>query len=131
MNILKMLNPINWIKGAVVSAIEKEIDRVVTREWIEPRVQDAANRLIAMSEAKVDDAEMRKRADELIYAGTSLVEFGNAIHPDGEGGRRLTVDEIATIRARVQVLFGDVLPAGLLDDWRECIKAWVRSKIEV
>ena len=83
------------------------------------------NYLIQLSESKVADDKLETIANDLIYAGESLVDLGRSIHPKSEDGRKLSEGETASLNARVKVLFGDVI-----HDWDLCeAREWIKSKV--
>ena len=85
------------------------------------------NYLIQLSESKVADDKLETIANDLIYAGESLVDLGRSIHPKSEDGRKLSEGETASLNARVKVLFGDVIHEWDLANIREQAKALVRK----
>lgn len=128
---LSFLNPINWIKSGIVAKVESEIDNRLTTERLTEAARGGVNYLIQLSESKVDDERLRTVANDLVYAGESLRELGQSIHPDGEEGRKLSENEIAALNARVCVLFGDVIHEWDLAEIREKAKALVHKAVGV
>ena len=124
---LSFLNPVNWIKSGVAAKADAEIDRLLTSKNLECCGRNGVNYLIQLSESKVDDDKLEQIANDLIYAGESLVDLGRSIHPQGENGRKLSEGEVAALNARVKVLFGDVLHEWDLANIREQAKALVRK----
>ena len=128
---LSFLNPINWIKSGIVAKVESEIDNRLTTERLTEAARGGVNYLIQLSESKVDDERLRTVANDLVYAGESLLDLGRAIHPDGEEGRKLSESEIAALNARVRVLFGDVIHEWDLAEIREKAKVLVHKAVGV
>ena len=122
---LSFLNPLNWIKSGVASQVDRTIDELLTAKNLERKGRDAVNYLIQLSESKVADDKLETIANDLIYAGESLVDLGRSIHPKSEDGRQLSDGETAALNARVKVLFGDVI-----QDWDLCeAREWIKSKV--
>ena len=122
---LSFLNPLNWIKSGVASQVDRTIDELLTAKNLERKGRDAVNYLIQLSESKVADNKLETIANDLIYAGESLVDLGRSIHPKSEDGRKLSDGETAALNARVKVLFGDVI-----QDWDLCeAREWIKSKV--
>ena len=122
---LSFLNPVNWIKSGVASQVDRTIDELLTAKNLERKGRDAVNYLIQLSESKVADDKLETIANDLIYAGESLVDLGRSIHPKSEDGRKLSDGETAALNARVKVLFGDVI-----QDWDLCeAREWIKSKV--
>ena len=126
---LSFLNPINWIKSGVVSQVDRKVDEVLTAKNLESKGREVVNYLIQLSESKVADDKLETIANDLIYAGESLVDLGRSIHPKSEEGRKLSEGETAALNARVKVLFGDVIHDWDLCEAREWLKAKVRASI--
>ena len=126
---LSFLNPVNWIKSGVASQVDRTIDELLTAKNLERKGRDAVNYLIQLSESKVADDKLETIANDLIYAGESLVDLGRSIHPKSEDGRKLSDGETAALNARVKVLFGDVIQDWDLCEAREWIKLKVRTAI--
>ena len=122
---LSFLNPLNWIKSGVASQVDRTIDELLTAKNLERKGRDAVNYLIQLSESKVADDKLETIANDLIYAGESLVDLGRSIHPKSDDGRKLSDGETAALNARVKVLFGDVI-----HDWDLCeAREWIKSKV--
>ena len=122
---LSFLHPVNWIKSGVASQVDRTIDELLTAKNLERKGRDAVNYLIQLSESKVADDKLETIANDLIYAGESLVDLGRSIHPKSEDGRKLSEGETAALNARVKVLFGDVI-----HDWDLCeAREWIKSKV--
>ena len=122
---LSFLNPLNWIKSGFAAKADAEIDRLLTSKNLECCGRNGVNYLIQLSESKVDDDKLETIANDLIYAGESLVDLGRSIHPKSEDGRKLSEGETASLNARVKVLFGDVI-----HDWDLCeAREWIKSKV--
>ena len=122
---LSFLNPLNWIKSGVASQVDRTIDELLTAKNLERKGRDAVNYRIQLSESKVADDKLETIANDLIYAGESLVDLGRSIHPKSEDGRKLSDGETAALNARVKVLFGDVI-----QDWDLCeAREWIKSKV--
>ena len=122
---LSFLNPLNWIKSGVASQVDRTIDELLTAKNLERKGREAVNYLIQLSESKVADDKLETIANDLIYAGESLVDLGRSIHPKSEDGRKLSESETAALNARVKVLFGDVI-----HDWDLCeAREWIKSKV--
>ena len=122
---LSFLNPLNWIKSGVASQVDRTIDELLTSKNLECCGRNGVNYLIQLSESKVDDDKLETIANDLIYAGESLVDLGRSIHPKSEDGRKLSEGETASLNARVKVLFGDVI-----HDWDLCeAREWIKSKV--
>ena len=122
---LSFLNPLNWIKSGVASQVDRTIDELLTSKNLECCGRNGVNYLIQLSESKVDDDQLETIANDLIYAGESLVDLGRSIHPKSEDGRKLSEGETAALNARVKVLFGDVI-----HDWDLCeAREWIKSKV--
>ena len=122
---LRFLNPVNWIKSGVASQVDRTIDELLTAKNLERKGRDAVNYLIQLSESKVADDKLETIANDLIYAGESLVDLGRSIHPKSEDGRKLSEGETASLNACVKVLFGDVI-----HDWDLCeAREWIKSKV--
>ena len=119
----------NWIKSGVASQVDRTIDELLTAKNLERKGRDAVNYLIQLSESKVADDKLETIANDLIYAGESLVDLGRSIHPKSEDGRKLSESETAALNARVKVLFGDVIHDWDLCEAREWIKLKVRTAI--
>lgn len=126
---LSFLNPINWIKSGVASQVDRKVDEVLTAKNLESKGREVVNYLIQLSESKVADDKLETIANDLIYAGESLVDLGKSIHPKSEDGRKLSEGETSALNARVKVLFGDVIHDWDLCEAREWIKAKVRASI--
>ena len=124
---LSFLNPLNWIKSGVTSQVDRTVDEHLTAKNLERKGREAVNYLIQLSESKVADDKLETIANDLIYAGESLVDLGRSIHPKSEDGRKLSEGETAALNARVKVLFGDVLHEWDLAHIREQAKALVRK----
>ena len=122
---LSFLNPLNWIKSGVTSQVDRTIDELLTAMNLERKGREAVNYLIQLSESKVADDKLETIANDLIYAGESLVDLGRSIHPKSEDGRKLSEGATAALNARVKVLFGDVI-----HDWDLCeAREWIKSKV--
>ena len=122
---LSFLNPLKWIKSGVASQVDRTIDELLTAKNLERKGREAVNYLIQLSESKVADDNLEAIANDLIYAGESLVDLGRSIHPKSEDGRKLSEGETAALNARVKVLFGDVI-----HDWDLCeAREWIKSKV--
>ena len=122
---LSFLNPINWIKSGVASQVDRTIDELLTAKNLESKGRGVVNYLIQLSESKVSDDKLETIANDLIYAGESLVDLGKAIHPKSDEGRKLSEGETAALNARVKVLFGDVI-----HDWDLCeANKWIKAKV--
>lgn len=122
---LSFLNPLNWIKSGVTSQVDRTVDELLTAKNLERKGREAVNYLIQLSESKVADDKLETIANDLIYAGESLVDLGRSIHPKSEDGRKLSEGETAALNARVKVLFGDVI-----HDWDFCeAREWIKSKV--
>ena len=128
---LSFLNPVNWIKSGVAAKADSEIDRLLTSKNLEECGRNGVNYLIQLSEYKVDDAKLEQIANDLVYAGESMAELGRAIHPKSESGRKLSEGEVASLNARVKVLFGDIIHEWDLAESREKAKALVRKVLGV
>ena len=122
---VSFLNSLNWSKSGVASQVDRTIDELLTAKNLERKGRDAVNYLIQLSESKVADDKLETIANDLIYAGESLVDLGRSIHPKSEDGRKLSEGETAALNARVKVLFGDVI-----HDWDLCeAREWIKSKV--
>ena len=128
---LSFLNPINWIKSGVAAHADSEIDRLLTSKNLESCGRDGVNYLIQLSESKVDDDKLEQIANDLIYAGESMAELGRAIHPDSDAGRKLSEGEVASLNARVKVLFGDIIHEWDLVSYRLKAKELVRKVLGI
>ena len=128
---LNWLNPVNWIKAGVAAKADAEIDKRLSAENLANDARQGINYLVALSESKVDDQKLRMISQDLIFAGESMKELGEAINPDGEEGRKLSESELSALNARVQVLFGDVFHEWDLAAIREKAKAIVRKALGV
>ena len=124
---LSFLNPINWIKSGVASQVDRKVDEVLSAKNLESKGREVVNYLIQLSDSKVADDKLETIANDLIYAGESLVDLGKAIHPKGEDGRKLSEGETSALNARVKGLFGDVI-----HDWDLCeAREWIKAKVRV
>lgn len=128
---LSWLNPMNWIKSGIATKVESEIDRLITSEMLEKKSREGVNYLIQLSESKVDDQKLETIANDLVYAGESMIDLGKAIHPKGEDGRKLSDGETAALNARVKVLFGDVIHDWNLEDVRVKAKEALRTALGI
>lgn len=128
---LSWLNPVNWIKSGVASGIDAKVDELVTTKKLEEKGRETVNYLIQLSNSRVDDQKLETIANDLIYAGESLIDLGKSIHPKGEEGRELSESEIKTLNARVKVLFGDVIHDWDLAEVRSWIKNTVRKALGI
>ena len=122
---LSWLNPVNWIKSGFAAGIDNKVDNLITAENLEAQGREIVNYLIQLSDSKVADDKLETIANDLIYAGESLIDLGKSIHPKSEEGRKLSETETKTLNARVKVLFGDVI-----HDWDlSQARAWIKSNV--
>lgn len=126
---MNWLNPANWIKSAIASSADKAIDENVTLANGKAVVQTGLNKVIGLTESKVNDDKLRKYADGLVQAGEGLVALGKGIHPDGEGGRSLTLGELDDIYSKVEAAFGQLIEEEKVAEMRKKLKAFVRVKL--
>ena len=90
---------------------------------------DGVDYLIGLSGGKVADDKLRRIADGLVLGGTALTHLGEAIHPDGEDGRRLSEAEASRLFADIDKAFGNIFDEERLAERRADIKTIIRAKL--
>ena len=131
MNWLGSLNPIRWFKSAACSAVESKVDEVVTVENGKSLLISGVNKAVALSEQKWDDDKCRTYARAFKLAGKAFTDLGDAVDPDGEDGRKLSVDEFNLLLGDAQAAFGIIVDEAWVAEQRERIKAFVRARLGV
>lgn len=129
--ILSALNPLNWFKAAAANAAEQKVDELVTVDKGNELARGGVNYLIGLSGGKVADDKLRRIADGLVLGGTALTHLGEAIHPDGEDGRRLSEAEASRLYADIEKAFGNIFDEERLAEWRADLKNIIRAKLGV
>jgi len=128
---MNWLNPANWIKAGIANSADQAIDTNVTLEKGKAVALLGVNNVIGLTESKINDDELRKYADAFINGGTALVKLGKGIHPDGEGGRKLTLGELDEIYTAIDDAFGNIIPEEKVAAFRKQLKAYVRTKLGI
>ena len=131
MNWLGSLNPIRWFKSAACSAVESKVDEVVTVENGKSLLISGVNKAVTLSEQKWDDDKCRTYARAFKLAGKAFTDLGDAVDPDGEDGRKLSVDEFNLLLGDAQAAFGIIVDEAWVAEQRERIKAFVRARLGV
>lgn len=126
---LKWLNPINWIKSAVLSAVEEAIEENITFNKGKTLLVDGINLAIIASEQKWTDDECRTFARGCRLAATAMNDIADAIDPDGVEGRKVSVDEFNVLLGDAQSAFGTLVTEEKISDFRDTLKGIVRSKL--
>ena len=129
MNWLGSLNPIRWFKSAACSAVESKVDEVVTVENGKSLLISGVNKAVTLSEQKWDDDKCRTYARAFKLAGKAFTDLGDAVDPDGEDGRKLSVDEFNLLLGDAQAAFGIIVDEAWVAEQRERIKAFVRARL--
>lgn len=126
---MNWLNPINWIRSAVASAIEKQVDEYLTMKQGRQLVLDLVNNAINASDEWWSDAKCRKVSRGVKLAAQAANDFAAAVDPDGADGKRITADELDSLIADTQAAFGNLVDEEWLADARAKVKAFVRQKL--
>lgn len=126
MNWLGLLNPIRWFKSAAYSAVESKVDEVVTVENGKSLVIAGVNKAVTLSENKWSDDECRTYARAFMLAGKAFTDLGEAVDPDGEDGRKMSVAEFNLLLGDAQAAFGIIVDEAWMAKQRERIKAHIR-----
>lgn len=127
----KWLNPINWIKSAVASAIDEAIDENITFNKGRTLLIDGINLAVTASEKKWTDDECRSFARGCRLAATAMHDIADAIDPDGVEGRKISVDEFNVILGDAQSAFGTLIDEEKVEDLRAKLKSIVHSKLGI
>ena len=131
MNWLGSLNPIRWFRSAACSAVESKVDEVATVENGKSLLISGVNKAVTLSEQKWDDDKCRTYARAFKLAGKAFTDLGDAVDPDGEDGRKLSVDEFNLLLGDAQAAFGIIVDEAWVAEQRERIKAFVRARLGV
>ena len=131
MNWLGWLNPAKWFRSAACSAVESKVDEVVTVENGKSLLISGVNKAVTLSEQKWDDDKCRTYARAFKLAGKAFTDLGDAVDPDGEDGRRLSVEEFNLLLGDAQAAFGIIVDEAWVAEQRERIKAFVRARLGV
>lgn len=127
----KWLNPLNWFKQSVADAADKKVDELLTMSKGKQLVVDGINEVIVLTDEKWSDEECRKYARGFKLAGKALTDLGESIDPDGDEGRKLSVDEFEVLIGDALGAFGTVADEAWLAKRREEIKAFIHQKLGV
>lgn len=129
MNWLGLLNPVKWFKSAACSAVENKIDEVVTVDNGKSLLITGVNKAVTLSEQKWTDDQCRTYARAFKLAGKAFEDLGEAVDPDGEDGRRLSVEEFNLLLGDAQAAFGIIVDEAWMTEQRERVKAFVRQRL--
>ena len=129
MNWLVLLNPMKWVRSAAYSAVESKVDEVVTVENGKSLVIAGVNKAVTLSENKWSDDECRTYARAFKLAGKAFTDLGEAVDPDGEDGRKMSVAEFNLLLGDAQAAFGIIVDEAWMAKQRERIKAHIRYRL--
>lgn len=130
MSILGWLNPKNWVKSAIVSSLTNTVNETVTLENGKALVANAVNYGVQLSASNISDRRLSSIARGLKSAGDALTKLGEAVDPDGEGGREVTPNEVDGLLSAALDGFGLVFDAQEMAAIRGRIIAYIKNKVE-
>ena len=128
---MNWLNPINWIKAAAASAVEKKIDEYLTLKQGRELVLELVNKALMDSEDWWSDEQCRRVSRGLSLASKAAKDLSDAVNPDGESGKSITTAEFELVLADTQAAFGNIVSEVWLADARAKLKAFIRSKLDI
>lgn len=128
---LGFLNPVKWFKHAVADAVDSKIDEVMTVDNGRSLLITGVNKAVTLSEQKWDDDKCRTYSRAFKLAGKAFIDLGEAVDPDGEDGRKLSVDEFNILLGDAQSAFGIIVDEAWMSEQRERIKAFVHARLGV
>lgn len=128
---MNWLNPVNWVKKGVASAVNAKVDEYVTTENATAAIRHGVNEVAKLAMSKASDETIAKTANGLKVAGEALAELGKAISPEGDGGREITAAEFFAICDKLDNAFGDIVPEGKVAELRAYLKGKVAETLGV
>lgn len=131
MKLLDWLNPTKWFKNAACSAVDSKVDEVVTVANGKSLLITGINKAVTLSEQKWDDNKCRTYSRAFKLAGKAFTDLGEAVDPDGEDGRRLSVEEFNILLGDACAAFGIIVDEEWMTELRERIKMFVRIRLGV